>query len=82
MRLIDADAIEYCDDDSNLEGFAYVRKRTINAMPTIAAEPVKHGRWKGVGMGDYMCSWCATVVSGNEWHYCPNCGADMREVTE
>ena len=40
-------------------------------------KPVKHGRWKGAGMGDYMCSWCATVVSGNRYRYCPNCGSKM-----
>lgn len=50
-------------------------------MQTDRAEP-KHGRWKGAGMGDYMCSWCATVVSGNRYHYCPNCGAKMDEVEE
>lgn len=50
--------------------------KIINSLPTIKAEP-KHGRWKGAGMGDYMCSLCATVVSGNRYHYCPNCGARM-----
>ena len=48
----------------------------VDLQPTIEAEP-KHGRWKGAGMGDYMCSLCAEVVSGNRWHYCPNCGAQM-----
>lgn len=42
----------------------------------------RQARWKGAGMGDYMCSLCATVVSGNRYHYCPNCGARMDEVEE
>lgn len=40
--------------------------------------PVKHGRWKGAGMGDYSCSLCCGLVSGNTYKFCPNCGADMR----
>lgn len=52
----------------------------VDLQPTVDAEPTKHGRWKGAGMGDYMCSLCATVVSGNRYHYCPNCGAKMDEV--
>ena len=38
---------------------------------------VVHGRWKGAGMGDYCCSLCSEVVSGNEHNFCPNCGAKM-----
>lgn len=42
----------------------------------------RQARWKGAGMGDYMCSLCNMVVSGNHYHYCPNCGAKMDEVEE
>ncbi len=39
---------------------------------------VKHGRWKGAGLGDYLCSECWEVYSGgNKFNYCPNCGAKM-----
>lgn len=55
-------------------------KRVLANMPS--AEPIKHGRWKGAGMGDYMCSWCTTIVSGNLYHYCPNCGAIMDGIEE
>lgn len=34
-------------------------------------------RWKGAGLGDYSCSWCGEVVSGNNHNFCPNCGAKM-----
>ena len=43
----------------------------------IDAVPVKHGRWKGEGFGEYSTSLCAEVVSGNEYKYCPNCCAKM-----
>lgn len=36
------------------------------------------GRWKGAGLGDYLCSNCWSVFSGgDEYNYCPNCGAKM-----
>ena len=41
-----------------------------------------HGRWKGAGMGDYRCSLCSEVVSGNNHNYCPNCGARMEGVSD
>ena len=36
------------------------------------------GRWKGAGMGDYTCSLCDETASGNDYKYCPNCGAYMK----
>lgn len=39
-------------------------------------EEVKHGRWKGAGLGDYECTACWEVYSGgNRFKRCPNCGA-------
>ena len=35
------------------------------------------GRWKGEGMGDYSCSLCGEVVSGNHRKECPNCHVKM-----
>lgn len=92
MRLIDADAIPYCDDDSNLKGCKYVRKRTIDNMPTIEAEPIKHGRWIYKGKRGRFpvceCSVCGNAenadwaIMGDNANYCPNCGALMDEVVE
>ena len=51
MRLIDADAIPYTMlyKESWLKGTGVeeqgVFKSAIDAMPTIEAEPIKHGRW-------------------------------------
>lgn len=35
------------------------------------------GRWKGEGLGDYSCSLCTEIVSGNNYNYCHICGAKM-----
>lgn len=48
----------------------------VNA-PTADVVEVKEARWKGAGMGDYYCSLCQETVSGNEFKYCPHCGAKM-----
>ena len=48
MRLIDADAIQYWQDDSGLKSMDYVRRSQIDSMPIIEAELVKHGRWEQV----------------------------------
>ena len=37
----------------------------------------KQVRWKGVGMGEYYCSLCQEIVSGNRRLECPNCHAIM-----
>ena len=50
----------------------------------------KHGRWVPVtnGRGGFECSIChnysPSYQNGDVWlaHYCPTCGADMREVEE
>jgi hypothetical protein len=43
----------------------------------------KDGRWKGAGLGDYYCSLCCSTYSGgDEYNYCPNCGAKMKGGAE
>ena len=54
-----------------------VEKECKYFTPTADVAEVKHGRWKGAGMGDYYCSLCQEVVSGSDFKYCPNCGAKM-----
>lgn len=70
--------------------FAFV----INEMPTIDAQPVKHGKWTEYSrnaLETYIeCSNCC--IASRPIHlqmvtkdgsglpdFCPNCGADMRE---
>ena len=48
-------------------------------IPAADVRPVVHGKWvdkpiKGV---KYHCSVCQGRFDYT-WHYCPNCGADMR----
>ena len=78
MRLIDADeALRISKEDR----FMWVYDLTdlekfLTGVPTIEAEPVKHGRWIAFGQGEYCCSECNT--SGSPiWKRCPICEAKM-----
>lgn len=56
----------------------------LGSRPTIDAEPVRHGHWKGkpiAGYGNVKCSVCGMFYSENSglWNYCPHCGAKMTE---
>lgn len=60
---------------------AECRKR-LERLPAADVVEVRHGRWKGAGLGDYYCSLCNETYSiGAErvknWNNCPNCGAKM-----
>ena len=55
----------------------YIPKEpNFNYCPNCGAD-MRVGRWKGEGMGDYSCSLCGEVVSGNHREKCPNCHAKM-----
>lgn len=64
-------------------------KQLISELPPIQQ---KKGRWIKLdmhrGMADHKCSVCEqecyvpTCMGEPMYAYCPNCGADMREVTE
>lgn len=69
----------------------------IDKQPTIEAEPVRRGRWIQSDALDYkdpngvihvhgMCSCCRLIYDFRDmtsrFKFCPNCGADMREVDE
>ena len=61
----------------------------INNMPTVDAEPVRHGAWIKIARplhGDnrriyykYHCSECGGTADDRHWlpNYCPTCGAKM-----
>ena len=68
--------------DRQHKGEAGKARTLIANAPAVDAVEVKYGRWKGAGMGDYRCSLCWEVVSGNNHNFCPNCGADMSERKE
>lgn len=99
QRLIDADAIEfpdanYWEETHEDEDYGYGMGvgdciEIIEKMPTIDAEPVRHGKWLDDGQYDnffphheWRCSECGEHVLeiGDPWFkYCPNCGARMDE---
>ena len=93
MRLIDADAIHYIQGSTQPVEMDYVRKWHIDRMPTIEAEPIRHGHWiqefPNVGhlTHFYLCSvcraeWNAIDNDMERFDYCPECGAKMDEEDE
>lgn len=86
VRLIDAEKLKRKliegdghDDDRFTEGYNFAINEVreyIDNMPTIEAEPVKHGRW----MYPFYCSECGFepyYASDMQYNYCPNCGCKM-----
>lgn len=79
MRLIDADALIYTKafapcGNGKYDAVNIVYETDIDAAPTI--EP-KHGKWIA-DKYTRKCSECESTYwmrEGNEWNYCPNCGA-------
>ena len=48
----------------------------LNNIPTIEAEPVRHGRWIKQENGMNVCSACG-VIRVSHFPFCGNCGARM-----
>ena len=93
MRLIDADALKTafpCGEYVRTESV----RATIDSMPTIDAEPVRHGKWiehhkpyTWMGYTYWSCSECGFECGYEKditirTKYCPHCGAKMDEVNE
>lgn len=68
-------------------------QRAIKALPSVTPQPPRKGHWEIVSDGysdnAYICecSECKDTVwvykdADRKWNFCPNCGADMREVKE
>lgn len=86
-RLIDADTFMLALMDASLSS---VDEDTIldliDSIPTVDAVPVVHGRWVESQGGFWEVSKCSNCgekypTVGNA-RFCPNCGADMRELPE
>lgn len=92
MHLIDADEAvkiikRYDDRGLTLDEVTRVTDgiaREIEAMPTVDAEPVRHGKWQPMNerneiYGDvYMCDNCGHgFIICENFNYCPKCGAKM-----
>ena len=89
MRAIDADAIQYTHaiarslDDGHNWNELCVTQDEIEDMPTIQPERIK-GHWvngRCDKCNEHAPFWAmaSTYYASN---FCPNCGADMREVTD
>lgn len=88
-RLIDADELLKHKTDHEM-----ISTHLIYNAPTIDAQPVIHGEWLGTEYDGYSdgfpvyttwkCSNCGAEFECEDmdFYYCPNCGADMREVEE
>lgn len=93
MRLIDADALKakfcnHCDErdckpDATDTVYGCVIADTIDNMPTIETEPVKHGQWINTNNPNHLrCSNCDIIhmiaqYPNGKISYCPNCGVRM-----
>ena len=96
MRLIDADTLEWFQVTlSNKETCILIRKSHINELPTVDAEPVRHGEWMvqkvDANQTKFYCSKCErTILCGNDYFMKPSeyvaniypychCGAKMHK---
>lgn len=80
MRPIDADALLKGKEDHEM-----ISTHLIFNAPTLDVKPVIKGKWnftrhyKDVYV---LCSVCGAERKydlTDNWYFCPNCGADMRE---
>ena len=86
MRLINADSIPW--DVEGVGTIPVVTKDEIDKMPTVDAEPIRHGKWIDEGYYADYANICAWHCSECNWHmlgysddlfdYCPSCGAKMK----
>ncbi len=90
MRLIDGDEVakvfkekskQYADLQPTQNWGAILTRLAdiIDMVPTIDAEPVRHGKWI-MGRDMMYCSECSESYDKGyriDYEYCPNCGASM-----
>lgn len=80
MRLVDAEALK---TKAFGKRGGLIHTSDIDAMPTVDAVPVAHGRWKEdpSGYGFWICSACGFVSEASAadmlYKFCPVCGAKM-----
>ena len=90
-RISANDGLDWgCDDCQKCNArYLEVSCDRLLKFPTVSQ---KQGRWisdrlvttSGGTYGVRRCSLCEAYYQdvGYGWHYCPNCGASMKEVTE
>lgn len=77
--LIPTYDINISSQDSRIIGDRF--EEFLKSIPAADVRPVVRGKWKAHGdCGVTECSVCGwSIEECIEFHYCPNCGADMRE---
>lgn len=83
-RYIDAEKIKFEPIDIIVKGITLrtvermATETEIDDMPAADVEEVRHGKWRDEreDFGTYVCSVCNRPC-GNQYNYCPNCGAKM-----
>ena len=88
MRLIDADALLNILERERKEHEEYGLSQRADGItdaimdvidaPTIEPKRMR-GKWIKLFAWRYICSKCGDWWTDGKFHYCPNCGADMRE---
>lgn len=82
-RLIEADEVikRLCAECVNFGSFlciSCIAPKVVKDMPTVIAEPVRHGRWIKLPkscQADYECSECGAGIGKVKPPYCAICGA-------
>lgn len=94
-RLIDADEMvkslmdmTFYDEEGytihDYEDRLAIVKSFVDSVPTVEAQPVRHGHWIGVDDEPYEvfeCDMCGYIYETDRrlHNYCPHCGAKMGE---
>jgi len=79
MKLINRDKLcEYANNQVSKS----VDANDIMRFPTVDAEPLIHGYWRGKPILGFCTVWCSVcgepyLENDGRWRYCPNCGAKM-----
>ena len=66
--------------DFHICGGVLLELNALKAIPAADVRPVVRGKWIPCGGGKWTCSKCGHFAFRVVCNYCPNCGADMREV--
>lgn len=83
MRLIDANALAKSDMAKIIDSYLYNQCNltvgfAAELMPTIEAEPIRHGRWILNSDENFVCNQCRHQQQIGAKDFCGKCGADMR----
>lgn len=87
-NILGVDCISRADAIRVASGYCHPSNvaKELAKLPSATQEPRK-GHWITTRTfmhdGEFYCDRCQCEAPKNEkWDYCPNCGADMREVEE